>query len=825
MRHLRLLAAACGLFVAAAAFAATDPTYTALRGSRPDGRTIAVSSLAFDRDVYHLTLMGTLHLLAPVDGTTPGAVFLGTGTYELKPVGVNEKRSLIVNTGDDKLVSFADKFDTAVFFSGDLLKSAEAQAGAAKSGAPDARAVSAYEDYLKRQRKDLKTNIHVRVLQAILNGEKEPLFFGFLKGGKVSPAVIAVDPRGVESLRLIGGQLGGEQTMLMPIGGDRAGVWYLTHLKSEVDSGKATEIAPLTDAENYNIDTKVIGGRGGEIAGTTTMTLANLTEGLRLLPIHLMGKLRITDASFSPAGATPTWTPAAFIQEKDDEDSDAAVVFPAALKAGEKYLLKMTYGGKDVLFDAGDGNFSVGARTSWYPNVGVFGDLATYDLTFRMPQKFQIVAVGDEVSNKVEGDSRVAVWKSAGPLRVAGFNYGRFKKVSQADADSGMTVDVYTNPGTPDVINEINRALESGGSGLDSLSDPEAMTISGGPTHVRIDTGKLAQSAIADGVNTARTGNAFFGPLPAKHVAITQQSAWSFGQSWPQLIYLPYVAFLDGTTRNTLGLNDLKDFVDLVGPHEFAHQWWGHQVGDRSYHDTWLVEGFAEFTAALVLQQTSGWPAYNSLWEKKRRYILQKPRSGTLTNDAVGPISMGWRLISWQNTSAYDAMVYEKGAYVLHMLRMAMQDRSKKNQDEKFMAMMHEFAQTYAGKNATTADFQRVAEKYTPKNLDLQGGGKLDWFFKEWVYGTSIPKLDAKVDFSDAGGGKYHIKATITQSQVTDDFATVVPLYVQFEKGQMARLATVPIVGNTSKPIEFDIPLPMKPKAFVINAMHDVLAR
>ena len=44
----------------------------------------------------------------------------------------------------------------------------------------------------------------------------------------------------------------------------------------------------------------------------------------------------------------------------------------------------------------------------------------------------------------------------SGPIRVAGFNYGKFRRLERADPDSGMTVDVYTNPGEPDFVREIN---------------------------------------------------------------------------------------------------------------------------------------------------------------------------------------------------------------------------------------------------------------------------------------------------------------------------------------------------------------------------------
>jgi hypothetical protein len=816
-------AAAAVLLSVSALFAAADPTYTALRAARPDGRTIAVSNLVFDRDVYHFTLNGTLHLLAPVDGKTAGAVFRGQGAYTLTPVLPDDRHALAMNAGDDKLTVLSDTFDSAVFFDTVLLADAEKAAGAPKSGVASSDAQDVFNEYLKRQKKDLHTNLHVRILESQLNQSPSPdqLFLGWLKSKKYPAALVAVDPLGVESLGLGYPHLGGEQTALYTYDDRKRGFWYLSHLKSEIEKRQASVYAPIADGEHYVVDMTI--ASNADISGTTTMTFTNNHEGTRVVPLNLVSRVRLKDVSFAPAGDAPQWTPVSFIQEDQDDDADAAVVFPAGLKRGEKYLLKLTYsGGKEVLQNAGDGNYSVGARESWYPNVGTFEDTATFDLTFHIPQKMQIVAVGEEVSNTVSGNDRIAVWKAAVPLRVAGFNYGKFKKLSQSDKESGFTVDVYTNPGTPDIIREINQYLEAA---TENRTNGEIGDGYVGPSHVRVDTGSLAQSAMADGINTARTAKAFFGVMPQTRVSITQQTAWFSGQSWPQLIYLPYLAFLDGTTRNTLGLNGVKDFIDEVGPHEVAHQWWGHAVAPKTYHDEWISEGFSEFTAGLVLQQTGGWPAYNAFWERKRKSILDKGRGSMMSNDQAGPISQGFRLSTWQTPDGYDTIVYAKGAYVLHMLRMTMQDRSKKNPDEPFMEMMTDFAKSYAGKNVTTADFQHVVERHMSPSLKLTADGKADWFFQQWVYGTTIPRLTQKLDVADAGNGKYRITGTIAQSDVPDNFVVVVPIYVYFDKNAWARLGALTLVGNKSQDVNIELALPRKPAKIVANAMHDILTR
>src|SRR5437588_7178773 len=86
--------------LAAPVQAATDPTYAALRGARPDGRKIPVQGLVLERDAFRFQLdSGALHLLAPVEGRTIGAVFVGQGSYRLNPAIQTEARQLAIYAG------------------------------------------------------------------------------------------------------------------------------------------------------------------------------------------------------------------------------------------------------------------------------------------------------------------------------------------------------------------------------------------------------------------------------------------------------------------------------------------------------------------------------------------------------------------------------------------------------------------------------------------------------------------------------------------------------------------------------------------------------
>lgn len=270
--------------------------------------------------------------------------------------------------------------------------------------------------------------------------------------------------------------------------------------------------------------------------------------------------------------------------------------------------------------------------------------------------------------------------------------------------------------------------------------------------------------------------------------------------------------------------NSFSGFVQEVTPHEVSHQWWGHTVGWSSYHDQWLSEGFAEFSAGLFMQFAYGgkWQKdYIEFWDRLRRRILDKNNYGVAPNDA-GPLWMGLRLISPHTENAYQNVTYPKGAYILQMLRSMMHETGAKEPDANFIAMMHDFVSTYSDRPASTEDFEAIATKHMTKLMDLQKNGRLDWFFREWVYGTEVPKYEFNYQLTPADGGKVKLHMTITQSQVDDSFAMLVPVDADFGQG-MVRLGQVGIGGNSTRTV--DIVLPKAPAKVAFNAYKEILER
>jgi hypothetical protein len=844
--------AALGSTLPASAAAANEATYAALQAARPDGRAMSVHDLVLERDAYRFTFSdGAFYFLAPVGGRTFGAVFLGHGTFQLTPASEHERWQLALNLGKGKeFETLSDSFEELVLvFADDTFEEIESHS-AIRTESPEPRSRAVYERWRERQTTDLRVNLDLRLLTDLLNtpGIHSGVFTARFEGKKLPPVMAAVDPNGAEAL--LGNRWGEEDTLLLA-GGAQRGIWYLSDRLAEVKAKRASPVKRWSRALSYRVETTV--RRDADVAGTTRIRFEVLSPGLRVLPIVLMDKLRISKAAYAvvesppptpaaknaqptaetpapavPSGGEPDWQDAAFVQSAAKTDGAAAVVFPVPLAKGATVALRIAYQGDSVLTDAGDKNFVVGARESWYANLGVFGEPAPFDLVYRVPLGSQIVSVGRQVASRTENGQEVSTWKT-GPIRVAGFNYGKFKKLEKSDSTTGLNIQVFTNPGTPDIIRTINAYLSSGGGGEDDfgLSDIDGGLQNTAPqaTLGHVDTGRLAEGALTDSINAGRVFTTYYGPLPDRQVAITQQSQFSFGQSWPSLIFLPYISFLDGTQRQRLGMVGAKEFVDQVGFHEFAHQWWGHLVTAASYRDQWLEEGFAEFSAALAIQHTQGWGAYSNFWRRAQVSILARPPGNAVTNDEAGPLIQGVRLYTDRSPSAYQAVIYEKGAFVLHMLRMLMWEAGAPSPDANFIALMTDFAQRFAGREVTNADFQHTIERHMVPALNATGDGRMDWFFHQWVEGTDVPRLVAELKLTQEGD-QVRVEGTLSQQEVAADFRSLVPVYLEFDKSQYVRVALVPITGSTTVPVHLTFKAPPKrPRRVFINARNEILTR
>jgi len=762
--------------------------YAALRADLPGADSVTVKDFTLQREGGKFTFeQGDFYFYAPVEGRVTGAVFVGTGRFDLTAQGADEKRSLRLLTKSD---SMTQEFTTLVlrFTDGTAEEIRKASAGAA--GAPDKRARNAAEDFAKEYRKNMSDNVDLRILADVIgNGGQGQYFLASLRMGNVLTGknlLFLVDPEGTAHAKP-------DQVELTTWSDVDLQPWvaYTMQHAEEKNSGRRVQVT------DERLDVTI--GRDGEMKNTAETTMKVLRDGVRVVRLNIYPSLWVSGV-YSESGA-----PLDFVREGEERDGEFAVVLPKTAKAGDTVRLLTRYGGHNALRADGNETYYLmpGARDSWYPSgEGELGDFANFHMVFHIPQNLQIVATGKQVMRTPEEGGMVKdVWETNAPIPVAGFNLGNFKTQGDKTPD-GFGVDAYADVGLPDQFN--------------SLKDSDML---GGLSAVQALKGEVSQGKIAIQIYSD-----YFGKLPYDHVALTEQTACNYGQSWPMLVYLPICGLWDKTVQEQLGLlNYDASYWREVTPHEVSHQWWGNLVGFSSYRDQWMSEGFANFSVGVFLRKTSPkMDDYRAFWKEQQKNLLQKNKEGVRPIDA-GALTMGTRVSNEKNGNVYQLLIYSKGAYVLHMLEM--QYWTTHDQETTFKDAMQQFVTEYSGKAATTEDWKASMEKTMPKWLDLRHDGKLDWFFDEYVYGTELPHYTISSDFTVGADGVTSVHMKLTQSNVSKDFVMRIPLYLQLKNDKVACIAYVVIHGSDTIDQTFPLgKLPSPAKAMLLNYNADVLS-
>ena len=714
----------------------------------------SVSQLVLHRDAAEITLsQGTLYLLSPVGGRTVGAVFRGAGRIKLTPPYPAEQDALRRRLGSAAL---DESVNEVILIFSDSTANQLRSLTFATGNVPD-DVTDAVHDFIGDLRGKKDNTFDPGVLTSLLNDEPDGFFMAHVRRAQGPSLLFQYDPALVESVQLLRAGTGLINTdkwngvtqfaPAQPLAGSTA-MWRFRHRVA---------------VPRYTLEVwlKPTPGADLDYAARATMTVVAQESVGPWLRFGLHPKLMVDSARWSDGAAATTF--------KVKDDDELWVRSPRRLGPGDSASLTLFYHGD--LIDRYDNWFYLDPTADWYPTNRGGGDAARFDVTFHSPAWYPLASIGELTDSSVVGKVMTTRWVTKRPTSFATFNLGLFKTL-HVQYEDAPPLDVMMS-------DEAHRALRN------ALMDRGYMLAA---------QRNMSQVVAADVSNSLKWFTHAFGPPLFDHFYVTEIPYFE-GVSFPGMIDLSWSTF-----QNTA----VEGFDEFFRAHEVAHQWWGNGVRPASYRDAWLSEGVASFCGLWYLQ---------SIRKGNKEYFsfLDLYSQNIRDNRDAGPTWLGYRTLSARRGYEYQALVYEKGAWIVHMLRMLMLDLNT-GKDDRFSAMMRDFHDTFAGGSATTDDFRAIVEKHV--------GVPMAWFFDQWVKGTAIPTYHVAWTTEATADGRSRVHLRVTQEDVPPEFQAWVLVSADLGENRFANFRIKVNGGQT----EYTSPvLPLAPRSITFNELRSVL--
>lgn len=715
-------------------------------------RAAQVSRLVLQRDVARLSLQsGRLHLLTAVGGRTVGAVFRGDGVFSFVPASRVERDRLRRLEKTDSLE--APFTELLLLFADGTAEELEATLAFGPDQAAGERGgkIGPALEFLADE--DSRT-FDPDFMSAWLNEEKSELFFAWIKRQGRDPIALTINPNEFEGVRL--------QRRIRRRGYDRhAEVITQFPLQGRPRDGRGgSERVRQAGVEHYRLEVALPPTGIGEIgfAAKATMRIVADTAVGPWIAFELFEKLKVDSASWE-TGERATVA-------RGKESPLLWVKLDRQIRPGDARTLTVQYHGD--LIDRYVDFFRIKSSVAWYPRSLEGRSLATFDLTFDTGFRYLLASVGDKVDSSRADRTVRSRWVTQGPIRNASFNLGLFEGYDVQEEDAP--------PVTVMISEEAHKKLAK--------------------TYAQ--QSRMRERVGADVAKSLKFFQEKYGPTPVRRFYATEIPDFH-GEAFPGMVHLSWVTF-----QNTAD----EGWDEVFRAHEVAHQWWGIGVDFASYHDQWLSEGFATFSGLWYLQHVRGRnDEYFDLLRRWKSSIL-------LRGPEPGPIWLGYRVFATRDDDLndYQTIIYQKGAWVVHMLRILTLDLKTMNED-RFGAIMKDFYRRYEGRRASTEDFRKVVEKHT--------GAEMGWFFDQFVYGSEIPTYRVAHRAERTADGQWKVRLRVRQDDVPEGFLMYVPVTLDLGKKQVARFR-VKIAGPVT---ELELPpVPAEPRKVIFNDLEGVLA-
>jgi hypothetical protein len=742
---------------------------------------------------------GGLAFFSPLDGQITGAVFSGRGHVLAAPREPVEKQQMGRFLGAPVL---DQEFTNAYLrFTDDTADELLRQFRAANLAAQTDASVGTQWDSAVTQ---LNPSYTLRILLDRLSPNPKPCFYAGLQGEATGPFDVVLDAQR------------DEQFFLGQVHKAAGGTFYDVWTSHRVPDSPVLPVA--FRALHYSIETTISSNNALEAAASVRLRAETGTE--RVLAFQLSRALTI-DSVAGERGESLAFfqNEGLSLQERSARGNDYLnVVLPQTPAGHQEFTLHFHYRG-NVIQDAGNGVLFVGARESWYPHLGDSAEFSSYEFLLRWPRKLRLIATGSKLEEHEEGEFRVGHWKTERPMSVAGFNLGEYASASVAAGS--LSIDVYANRQLEEDLRKRLSLQDADTLSLPSRRFPSASTgrsvMPPAPTPSPADALKQLGKEIDSSIRFYET---FSGPFPFHKLSVSQIPG-TFGQGWPGLLYVSTYSFLPSEAQRRAGLSTAgqEHFTELVPYHEVAHQWWGNVVAWSSYRDQWINEAISNYLAVLFADTKKNPDHTLHVWlTRYRQQLVEKLPGATETTGDIGALTLGTRLNSSKSPNAFEEIIYGKGSWIIHMLRVMLRQPGARNPDARFTALLQSLVTKYAYRALSTDDLQHEVEAVMTPGMDLEGGGSMEWFFEEWVRGTGIPHY--RVEFTGHHTEKgYQIRGKLFQTGVPRSFIASVPLYAG-GAGHGALLGTVVAAGPETS---FHFVVPNLPRKIVVDPQMTLL--
>jgi len=448
------------------------------------------------------------------------------------------------------------------------------------------------------------------------------------------------------------------------------------------------------DVVSYDIDAEFTPERGTMIGNATIRV--RVSRGLSSLSFRLADSLAVRGV-YSPAFGR-------LLHLRVVGQNSVIVNLPTVLNPGAELLLTVRYGGRITpqVFDREaiqvaqevrepvyvpiEQRWLFSNRSYWYPQSSVT-DYATARLRITVPAEFNVIATGEPVATPAAtpGAARrrtPVLFDATSPSRYLAVVISRLDPVNSSRIMAGGR----------DVALHVQTSPRQGGRVRDMAGKAAAVF-------------KFYASLVGDAPYPSFTLGLLESDRPGGHSP-------------------PYFAVLNQVVVGSAFMwrNDpvsFDNYPTFFLAHEVAHQWWGHAVGWKNYHEQWISEGFAQYFAALYAEK--------DLEQNVLPNLLRQMRHTAIAASAQGPVYLGYRLGHIRGDErVFRSVIYNKAAMVLHMLRRLVGD-------DAFFQGVRSFYEQWKFRKAGTDDFRQVMEKAAGRDLTR--------FFDVWIYGTTIPRV------------------------------------------------------------------------------------